>query len=59
MSKRAYFYGGTIVLEDVPQNTEQDIPAVFLWSHGKWRTEAYRYHELLPWLRQSEWLTRS
>ncbi|HEX7734645.1 MAG TPA: DEAD/DEAH box helicase family protein [Ktedonobacteraceae bacterium] len=51
MSKRAYFYGGTLVLEDVAAN-EQDLPEVFLWSHGKWRTEAYHYHELLPWLRQ-------
>lgn len=32
---------------------EKDLPEVFLWSHGKWRTEAYHYHDLLPWLRQS------
>lgn len=52
MSKRTYFQGGTLVLEDVTAE-EQDLPPVFLWSHGKWRTEAYRYHDLLPWLRQS------
>src|SRR5579883_2071912 len=51
MSKRVYFYGGTLVLEGASAD-EADLPAVFLWSHGKWRTEAYRYHELLPWLRQ-------
>ena len=39
------------MLEDVPQD-EQDVPDVFLWSHGKWRTEAYHYNDLLPWLRQ-------
>jgi superfamily II DNA or RNA helicase len=52
MSKRAYFYGGTLVLDEVSED-EKDIPDVFLWSHGKWRTEAYRYSSLLPWLRQS------
>ncbi|HEY0752382.1 MAG TPA: DEAD/DEAH box helicase family protein [Ktedonobacteraceae bacterium] len=52
MSKRAYFYGGTIVLEDVAAE-EQDLPEAFLWSHGKWRIEAYHYHDLLPWLQQS------
>jgi len=50
MSKRAYFYGGTLVLEGLTQE-EQDIPDVFLWSHGKWRTEAYHYTLLQPWLR--------
>jgi superfamily II DNA or RNA helicase len=39
------------VLDDVSAD-EQDLPADFLWSHGKWRTEAYRYHDLQPWLRQ-------
>lgn len=52
MSKRVYFYGGTLVLEGGPFE-ELDLPDVFLWSHGKWRTEAYRYHDLLPWLRQN------
>jgi superfamily II DNA or RNA helicase len=52
MSKRAYFYGGTLVLEGA-SSEEQDLPDVFLWSHGKWRTEAYRYNGLQPWLRQS------
>ncbi|HVU70492.1 MAG TPA: DEAD/DEAH box helicase family protein [Ktedonobacteraceae bacterium] len=51
MSKRVYFYGGTLVLEGASAE-EVDLPEVFLWSHGKWRTEAYRYHELLPWLHQ-------
>jgi superfamily II DNA or RNA helicase len=51
MSKRAYFYGGTLVLEGLTQE-EQDIPDVFLWSHGKWRTEAYHYTLVQPWLRQ-------
>jgi superfamily II DNA or RNA helicase len=50
MGKRAYFYGGTLVLEGVTQ--DQDVPDVFLWSHGKWRTEAYRYHDLHAWLSQ-------
>jgi len=52
MSRRAYFYGGTLVLEGVAAE-EGDLPEVFLWRHGKWRAEAYRYGDLLPWLRQS------
>lgn len=51
MSKRAYFYGGTLVLEGVSAE-EPDVPDVFLWSHGKWRTEAYHYKDLQSWLQQ-------
>lgn len=50
MDRRLYFYGGTLVLEGVSQDA-QDMPAPFIWSHGKWRTEAYHYASLLPWLR--------
>ena len=50
MDRRLYFYGGTLVLEGVSQD-EKDLPESFLWSHGKWRTEAYRYARILPWLR--------
>lgn len=53
MEKRLYFFGGTLVLEGVPFE-ETDLPAVFLWSHGKWRTEAYQYASLLPWLHQQK-----
>ncbi|HET8844851.1 MAG TPA: DEAD/DEAH box helicase family protein [Ktedonobacteraceae bacterium] len=52
MSKRAYFYGGTLVLEGFTAD-EQSLPEAFLWSHGKWRTEGYHYGNLLPWLRQN------
>jgi superfamily II DNA or RNA helicase len=52
MNRRAYFYGGTLVLEGVAAD-EKKLPRTLLWSHGKWRTEAYRYVDLLPWLRQN------
>lgn len=52
MEKRLYFYGGTLVLEGVAQE-EPHLPDVFLWSHGKWRTEACNYADVLPWLRAS------
>lgn len=52
MSKRAYFYGGTLVLDGVEAD-EKGLPEVFLWSHGKWRTEAYHYNTLVPWFRQN------
>jgi superfamily II DNA or RNA helicase len=49
MSKKMYFYGGTLVLEGFDQRA-QDLPDPFRWSHGKWRSEGYRYGEFLPWL---------
>jgi len=52
MDKRLYFFGGTLVLEGVSQD-EKQIPTQFLWSHGKWRTEAYHYASLLSWLREN------
>ncbi len=50
MDKRLYFYGGTLVLEGVAHD-ERQIPTPFLWSHGKWRAEAYHYASVRPWLR--------
>jgi superfamily II DNA or RNA helicase len=52
MDKRLYFHGGTLVLEGISRD-EKQIPSSFLWSHGKWRTEAYHYASLLPWLREN------
>ena len=52
MDRRLYFYGGTLVLEGVARD-EKQVLAPFLWSHGKWRTEAYHYASLLPWLREN------
>lgn len=51
MSKRAYFYGGTLVLENCAPD-EKDLPEGFLWSHGKWRIEACHYNNLRSWLRE-------
>jgi superfamily II DNA or RNA helicase len=50
---KAYFYGGTIVLDGVdPRNTSVPTPP-FRWSHGKWRTEGYHYPAIRPWLHQA------
>jgi superfamily II DNA or RNA helicase len=47
--KSMYYYGGTLVLVGVERD-EPGIPPEFRWSHGKWRTEGYRYADLLSWL---------
>ncbi len=52
MEKRLYFFGGTLVLEGIAAE-EQNLPAGFIWSHGKWRVEAYRYAQIHAWLRQN------
>lgn len=44
----AYFLGGTIVLENVPQSA--DPPACFRWINGKWRCPAVHYRTVKAWL---------
>ena len=48
---RAYYLGGTLVLENVEQSTKP--PDVFQWLNAKWRCPAVHYREVRPWLKQS------
>ncbi len=45
----AYFLGGTIVLEHVPQTTTP--PAPFEWLNAKWRCPAVYYRLIKGWLK--------
>ena len=47
---RAYYLGGTIVLESVPQSMA--TPPPFQWINAKWRCPAVHYRRVRPWLRQ-------
>jgi superfamily II DNA or RNA helicase len=47
---RAYYLGGTIVLDGVPPN--QPVPDPFQWHNGKWRCPAVHYRTVRPWLYQ-------
>src|SRR5438876_9923351 len=51
MNASLYFHGGTLVLQDVGEQTELDLPTPFVFVKGKWRCEAYYFQELQPWLR--------
>lgn len=46
---RAYFLGGTIVLEGVPKTTRP--PDCFQWLNAKWRCPAVHYHTIRSWLK--------
>jgi superfamily II DNA or RNA helicase len=48
-SPYARYNGGTIVLENVPQDTQP--PAPFQWVNDKWRTPAVHYRTIRPWLK--------
>lgn len=45
---RAYFHGGTLVLEDVGRAAQP--PRCFEWIKGKWRCPAVYYRLVQPWL---------
>ena len=50
MNASIFFQGGTLVLhssEDIEHAT-----APFQLVKGRWRSEAYHYHEVLPWIRE-------
>jgi superfamily II DNA or RNA helicase len=52
MSKAIFFQGGTLVLQDIP---EQDPPAPpFQIVKGRWRCEGYHYRALTPYIRQQD-----
>ena len=45
----ARFVGGTIVLEDVGEETA--VPSPFQWLNTKWRCPAVHYRDVQPWLK--------
>jgi superfamily II DNA or RNA helicase len=47
-----YFHSGVLVLEGV--QAREPIPPPWRWSHGKWRTEGYRYAQVRSWLSDQE-----
>ncbi len=47
----AYFLGGTIVLDKVPQTSQP--PEVFQWLNGKWRCPAVHYRVIRDWLHKN------
>lgn len=51
-SRRAYFLGGTIVLENVDQSVTPPNP--FQWLNAKWRCPAVYYRSVRDWLYQQE-----
>ncbi|MEM7343213.1 MAG: DEAD/DEAH box helicase family protein [Chloroflexota bacterium] len=46
----AYFHGGTIVLDKVPDTASPPEP--FQWLSGKWRCPAIYYRRVRPWLKE-------
>lgn len=47
---RAYFLGGTIVLEHVPKSITP--PDCFRWINARWRCPAVYYRTVRPWLKE-------
>jgi len=45
---------GTLVLFGASESERDAVPSQFQWKHGRWRCEAYRYHEILRWLRRQK-----
>jgi superfamily II DNA or RNA helicase len=50
MSRAIFFQGGTLVLQDVPEQEQLAVP--FQWIKGRWRCEGYHYRALRPIMRQ-------
>lgn len=49
-SPRAYFLGGTLVLEGVARDAAP--PAPFRWLNARWRCPAVYYRTIRPWLKE-------
>jgi superfamily II DNA or RNA helicase len=47
---RAYFDGGTLVLDKIDATTA--VPTPFRWLQGKWRCRAVDYRLIRPWLNE-------
>src|SRR5258708_30406172 len=50
MNASIFFQGGTLVLDH--SDDIEHVPALFQFVKGRWRCEAYHYHEVLPWLHE-------
>lgn len=50
MEASVFFQGGTLVLQDDHQ--VEQIPIPFQFVKDRWRCEAYRYHEIVSWMKE-------
>ncbi len=50
MNASIFFQGGTLVLDH--SDDIEHVPALFQFVKGRWRCEAYHYHEVLPWIQE-------
>ncbi len=50
MNASVFFQGGMLVLHQT--DDIEHVPAPFQFVMSRWRCEAYRYHAVLPWLRE-------
>ena len=50
MDASVFFQGGTLVLQDT--NQVEQVPIPFQFVKNRWRCEAYRYHAVVPWMKE-------
>ncbi len=50
MDASIYFQGGTLVLHE--NNQVEQVPTPFQFVKNRWRCEAYRYHSIVPWMKE-------
>ena len=50
MDASVFFQGGTLVLQDT--NQVEQVPIPFQFVKNRWRCEAYRYHVVVPWMKE-------
>src|SRR6266487_4931910 len=50
MDASVFFQGGTLVLQDT--NQVEQVPIPFQFVKNRWRCEAYRYHAIVPWMKE-------
>src|SRR5437773_11553615 len=50
MDASIYFQGGTLALHE--NNQVEQVPTPFQFVKNRWRCEAYRYHAIVPWMKE-------
>src|SRR5947199_10581552 len=50
MDASIFFQGGTLVLHE--NNQVDQVPIPFQFVKNRWRCEAYRYHSIVPWMKE-------
>ena len=50
MNASVFFQGGTLVLQE--NNQLEQVPTPFQFVKNRWRSEAYRYTAILPWMKE-------